>query len=68
MESTVVRYLIQGMLSRPYTLECTQQTLVSVTIELSWPVSFLELHIYIYNNIIDNSMQPADIVRVNQFC
>ena len=30
------------------------------------PQSFLEL--YIYKNIIHNSMQPADIVRVNQFC
>ena len=30
------------------------------------PQSFLEL--YIYNNIIHNSMQPAHIVRVNQFC
>ena len=27
--STAVRYLIQWMLSRPYTLECTQQALVS---------------------------------------
>ena len=29
MGFTVVRYLIQWMLPRPYTLECTQQTLVS---------------------------------------
>ena len=29
MGSTVVRYLIQEMLSREYTLECTQQALVS---------------------------------------
>ena len=29
MGSTAVRYLIQQMLYRPYTLECTQQTLVS---------------------------------------
>ena len=29
LESTVVRYLMQGMSHRPYTLECTQQTLVS---------------------------------------
>ena len=27
--STAVRYLMQYMLSRPYTLECTQQALVS---------------------------------------
>ena len=29
MGPTVVRYLIQQMFSRPYTLECTQQTVVS---------------------------------------
>ena len=66
MESTIVRYLMQCNFIEQYTLECTQQTLVSVTIDLSRPVSFLELDIY--NNIIHNSMQPADIVHVNQFC
>ena len=28
--STAVRYVIQGMLTRPYTLECTQQAVVSL--------------------------------------
>ena len=35
MGSTAVRYLIQRMLPRPYTLECTQQALVSL-----WLCSF----------------------------
>ena len=31
MGSTAVRYLIHSMLPRPYTLDCTQQTLVLVS-------------------------------------
>ena len=50
MESTAVRYLMQWMLPRPYTLECTQQALVSAK---DWvgPVSFIELYIYCMDNI-----------------
>ena len=50
MESTVVRYLMQWISLRPYTLECTQQALVSAK---DWvvPVSFIELYIYCMDGI-----------------
>ena len=43
MESTVVRYLMQGILHRAYTLECTQQAMVSDK-DLVGPVPFIELY------------------------
>ena len=47
MGSTAVRYLTQHMLTRPSTLECTHQAVVSDIIVHSYSVSTLYCYAYV---------------------
>ena len=52
MGSTTVRYMMQAMLSREYTLECTQQALVSDIVHFFLVQLYCSIKVYCsYSNV-----------------
>ena len=76
MESTIVRYLMQWMLSRLYTLECTQQTLVShwvvyllygqynYTVVYTVPI----MQVVFSDIVLENHQRPQTVISSSWIC